>query len=335
MARGKKVLPKSKNRTRFQNKNNLYTKENDMPIIPTILPIFLLILFGYILKQINFPTDDFWQWAARVTYFVFFPVLIFRRLALSDLDPVRLQEIFLVIGLPVIALSLLFFVLRPLMRLKDSSFTSVFQGGIRFNTYIGLALSEALWSVNGAEVAALTIALLIPIVNIACVIALTLFGSAPGRGLLAVMRSLIQNPLILAAALGLLFQGLALPLPQVADTFLLILGRPALPVGLITVGAGLSLQPMSGLMRALVWSIVVKMVLLPFAVLGAGAYWGIDGLAWRVAFIFAVLPTATSAYVLARELGGDSRLMAAILTVQTLLAMATIPLSLWLFPGAL
>jgi predicted permease len=305
-----------------------------MPIVPTILPIFLLILFGYVLKRLAFPSEGFWQGAARVTYFIFFPVLIFRRLALSELDPVSLREIFLLVGLPVIALALLLFLLRPLMHLSGSGFTSVFQGGIRFNTYIGLALSEALWSVKGAEIAALTIALLIPIVNVACVIALTLFGGAPGRGWRAVARSLVQNPLILAALLGLLFQGLALPLPPVAETFLAILGRPALPVGLITVGAGLSLQPMPGLGRGLLWSMVVKMVLLPLAVAGSGVYWGIGGLSLAVAFIFAVLPTATSAYVLARELGGDSRLMAAILTVQTLAAMATIPLSLWLFPVA-
>ncbi len=72
----------------------------------------------------------------------------------------------------------------------------------------------------------------------------------------------------------------------------------------------------------------IKLLLMPAFVLSLAWLLGLDPVSRDVALLFAALPTATSAYILARQLGGDAELMAAIITGQTLLAMLTLPL--WL-----
>ena len=57
---------------------------------------------------------------------------------------------------------------------------------------------------------------------------------------------------------------------------------------------------------------------------------GVTGEAARVGLVFQAIATAPSAYVMARQLGGNARLMAALIAVQTLLSMVTLPLVLGL-----
>lgn len=75
----------------------------------------------------------------------------------------------------------------------------------------------------------------------------------------------------------------------------------------------------------------MKLLAFPTMVVGLAWALGLSGLLVQVAVLLAALPTATSAYILARQLGGDAPLMAGIISGQTLLAMVTIPLMLSLF----
>ncbi len=101
-----------------------------------------------------------------------------------------------------------------------------------------------------------------------------------------------------------------------------------LPLGLLLVGAGLDLATLHRQPRGMAIAAAAKLLLLPAVVFGLARLLGLDGAGAVVAVVFAALPTAPSAYVLAEQMGGDAPLMAAILTLQTLLAIATLPL--WL-----
>src|SRR5699024_1149441 len=109
-----------------------------------------------------------------------------------------------------------------------------------------------------------------------------------------------------------------------------ITGRAALPLGLMTVGAGLQLRLRWHDAAATAWSAVFKLATMPLLALAAAGLFGLSTLETQILVLFAALPTATSAYILARQLGGDHTLLATILTVETLLSALTLPVVLLL-----
>jgi len=297
---------------------------NHLPLILGALgPIFALILLGLGLRRSGFPGDGFWPAAERFTYFLLFPALLVHRLALSRLGDYAVGPVAVVIVALLLGMTALVCVLRPWLKVDGPAFTSVYQGVIRFNTYVGLAVVLAVFHADGGTVAALVMAIMIPLINVLCVLVLTVHagGSATMAG---VARGLLTNPLILGCltGIGLNLSGIGLPWGSAA--VLEILARAALPLGLLAVGAGLRLEGLArpGLLAA---ASALKLVALP--ALAAGLCWVMQPgrLETAVLVTFAALPGAPTAYILARQMGGDVPLIAAIVTVETAAALVTLP----------
>ena len=301
-----------------------------MSSLPLILgalgPIFGLILIGFSLRRVGFSGDGFWPAAERLTYFVLFPALLIQRLALSRIGDYAVLPVAVVIITLLLLMTALVYLLRPWLKVNGPAFSSVYQGAIRFNTYVGLAVALAVFNPEGGAVAALVMAIMIPSINVLCVLVLNLHagGNATVGG---VVRGLIGNPLILAclAGIGLNLSGIGLPWGSAA--ILEILARAALPLGLLAVGAGLRVE---GLTRPGLLVATSSLKLLALPALAGTLCWLVNPgrLETAVLVTFTALPGASTAYILARQLGGDAALMAAIITVETALALLTLPLAL-------
>lgn len=291
-----------------------------------LIPIFGLIVLGYFLRAFKFPGDTFWPPAARLTYLVFFPALLTQTVATAQLHQLELLPIITALTAAVVAVSGLVVLSKPLLPVDNPGFTSLFQGSIRHNTYVGLAAAAALLGAEGLTLAAVALVTLIPLVNLFSVIILTRFTSKTELGYGQMIKSVLTNPLILACLLGALLNVTGVGLPFMVDDWLGLLGRAALPLGLLVVGAGLDM----GLLRYAVWPLVVaagfKLVIFPTLTALFCGLFGLTGGVLTICVIFTALPCAPSAYILAMELGGDARLMAAVLTGQTILAAVTMPL---------
>jgi malonate transporter and related proteins len=146
--------------------------------------------------------------------------------------------------------------------------------------------------------------------------------------LAGVARQIVTNPLILACLAGAVLNLTGIGPPPVLGEMLRLLGRAALPIGLLAVGAALDLEAARRAKRVSGLASLLKLAALPALAYGLGAAFGADGVALSVGVVFAAVPTATSAYILARQLGGDAALMANLCTLQTLLALVTLPLVL-------
>ena len=297
---------------------------NQLPIILSALgPIFTLILLGLGLRRFGFPGDGFWPAAERFTYFILFPALLVQRLALARLGDYAVGPVAAVIVMLLLGMTALVYALRPWLKVDGPAFTSVYQGTIRFNTYVGLAVALAVFQAEGGTVAALVMAIMIPLINLLCVLVLTVHagGSATVAG---VARGLMTNPLILGCltGIGLNLSGIGLPWGSAA--VLEILARAALPLGLLAVGAGLRVD---GLARPGLLAAVSALKLLALPALAGILCWVVEPgrLETAVLVMFAALPGAPTAYILARQLGGDAPLIAAIVTVETAAALVTLP----------
>jgi hypothetical protein len=110
-----------------------------------------------------------------------------------------------------------------------------------------------------------------------------------------------------------------------------LLGRAALPLGLLAVGAGLQIKALNTNIIIISLTCLVKLLIYPGCTALFCYSFGITGPPLTIAVLFAGLPTASSAYILARQLGGDHELMASIITVQTAISAMTLPLILYLW----
>ncbi|MBK8509767.1 MAG: AEC family transporter [Candidatus Competibacteraceae bacterium] len=295
-------------------------------ILGALGPIFAMILLGCALKRAQFPGDGFWPAAERFTYFVLFPALLMHQLALARLTDFAVKPVALVIVALLLLMTAVVYALRPWLKVDGPAFTSVYQGVIRFNTYVGLAVVLAVFHAEGGTVAALVMAIMIPLINVLCVLVLTAHAGG-GVTFGGVLRGLITNPLIVAClvGIGLNMTGIGLPLGSAA--VLDILARAALPLGLLAVGAGLRLDALArpGL---LVGTSALKLLIMPVLAGVLCCLVNPGRLETAVLVTFAALPSASAAYILARQLGGNAALIAAILTVETALALVTLPLIL-------
>lgn len=288
-------------------------------------PLFLLILLGAVLGYWRWPNDTFWPQMERLIYFVLFPAMLVGTLATADVSQVPVGRLALVLLGAMVMFGLLLWRLRGWLQLTPAAFTSVFQGAVRFNTYVGVAGAAALHGSLGATTAAVAVALMVPVVNVMCVASFVAAGTLGGASVGKSAMALIKNPLILACLAGIGLNLTGVGLPGWSQNTVELLGRAALPLGLVAVGVALRPAALLRIDRGVMATNSVKLLLMPALVLAFTWILQLDPVSRDVALLFAALPTATSAYILARQLGGDAELMAAIITGQTLLAMLTLP----------
>lgn len=296
-----------------------------------VLPVFLLIFIGTLLFRSGWLGSGFWKDAEHLTYFALFPALIVGTLAKADLDWGEMFPMVLAIDGSIVVVTVVALVLRPLLRMGGPQTGAFVQGVVRMNTYLGLAVAFALFGQEGLAQAAVAVAAIVPLVNLLSVSVLVRWGESQREAGVGLLRLLATNPLILACVVGLGLNLSGIGLPPVVGPMLEILGRSALALGLLAVGAALDPGAVREGGRLLGVSLLLKLLLLPALTWLGCLLLGVEGVSLAVAVLFNGLPTATSAYILARQLGGDYRLMAAIITGQTAFSMLTIPLLLrWL-----
>ncbi|HDQ40423.1 MAG TPA: AEC family transporter [Desulfonatronum sp.] len=302
-----------------------------LQIITALTPIFLLILLGWVFKKMNFPGESFWPSAEKITYYVFFPALLFISLYRARFAELDVGPMALTVALAMVAVSGFMLLLRPRLPLSDPSFSSFFQGGLRPNTYVGISAAFVLFGTQGLTLAAMVIAVMIPLANLISVSVVSWYGQNHNKGWAGVSGALIRNPLILSCLLGIGANIANVPLEFGLIEFIVILSQASLSLGLLSVGAGLRFQGLSGNLRVIGLSGAVKLVLLPFLAAFGAWLFGLGTVSASVIVVFAALPCGPAAYVLARQMGGDRNLMAEIITVQTVAAFLTMPVLLTLF----
>ena len=292
-----------------------------LTLFQALWPLFALIIGGYLLRRWDFPGEAFWPAAERLNYFILFPALLFSSLATAPLEnpalPRLAAAVFLGLGIGWAALLLA----RRLLVWPAARFGAITQGILRFNTYLGLAAVGSLYGKEGLAMAALMLALMVPTVNLMSVWSLTAERGVSLRGLLMPMA---KNPLILACLGGALVNFAGFGLPGGTDRLLNLLAVASLPLGLLCVGAALRPQELAGEVPALAWNCALRLLAMPALAFTVARVLGLPAMESSILVLFFALPTAPTAYVLTRQLGGDSHLMAGIITLQTLLAASSL-----------
>ncbi|MCX8086800.1 MAG: AEC family transporter [Rhodocyclaceae bacterium] len=293
-----------------------------------LLPDFALILLGFALRRWMSLGDHFWSGLEKLVYFVLFPALLFNAITKTPLSfsavPLIGTGAAAMLGAMLLALAA-----RPFMRLSAISFASQFQCAFRFNTYIGLAVAAKLHGAAGIAAMGLLAGGMVPFANLAAVWMLARHGET------SVWRELARNPLFLATLAALIWNLAGAGVPSPLAQFLGRLAEAAIALGLLAVGAALRLKGSLGEhgRGPAAWFLAVKLVGMPLMAWLAAQTLGLTGIHFDVAIVFAALPTASSAYILAQRMGGDGLRVAWLISASTLLGMLSLPLWLALLLG--
>ena len=297
-------------------------------IFESILPIFLLVLLGVWLRRSKLVDQGLWVGLEQFGYYLLFPALLFSTLAKADFTGMKSDATAIATIGSVTLMSISLLLIWPLLRrsgVSGATFTSIFQTATRWNAFIALAIAEKLHGALGLSLTALVMTLIIIPINFYNVAVLVWF-SGGSRGVGFFFLKIATNPLIISSVLGILFNlaGIALYAPVM--TAIDMLATASLSLGLVLVGAGLKIADALKPSAPALLAVALKLIVMPVFMVGASALLGIRGDALTVIALGAAVPTAMNGYLLAKQMGGDAELYAAIATVQTAVSFFTIPL---------
>lgn len=291
-----------------------------------ILPIVLVLTLGWGLRVGGLVPAPMWEGIETLSFRVLIPAVLVIAIAGADLGAGQAGPLALALlaTLAVGAAGLLAARAVGWLRVPGPVFGAMFQTTLRWNGFIALALAR-LWSGEaGFAMVAITMAVMIPPINIASILVLAAFG--PGKATLrGAALTVLRNPIVQAAVLGLALNltGTAIPLPLAQA--LGLVGDAALGIGILAVGAALSPVRLLTLSGRVWGGVALRPLAMPLVFAAVGSALALEPLAMLTGLMAFAVPAATNGYIITRKMGGDAALYADILALQTLVSLALLP----------
>ena len=303
-------------------------------ILEALVPTFFLVGLGLYVRRSGLVPDEQWAGLESLSYWLFFPALIFYSLITADLKSVPLGNMTFALLATVATMAILLLLSYPLLKstlkLDGPSYTSIYQGALRWNGFIALAIVQKAYGNDSMALVAVGMATMIPMINVIVVTVLSIFASNSKPNFKALMINLLKNPFIWASLGGLSFNLLEIPIWEPLEATIDVTARAGLATGLLIVGAGLRLRYIYPVTCDIWLGTLLRLFGMPTLAIFFSWFVGLRGEALEVVVICTAVPTAMNSYVMAKKMGGNAPLVAAIVTLQTFLSAATIPLFLML-----
>lgn len=294
-------------------------------MITILFPSITLIGLGFYLFQSRILDEKFWNGAEKLNYYILFPALLFSSLANADMNMGHLNSILTVIFLIMAMIIAGVYLFAKLNRTPIAQIGVYVQSLIRFNTYLGLSIATTL---NNAEIKSILVnilAIAIPLVNVISILSLT---DKDQLNIKNIFWSLIKNPLISSCILGITFNVLNIPIWSGFVNLLNAFSSSSLMLGLLCVGTAIQFSTLRVYLKKSLLISLLRLLLIPLIAFICLQFFELSHAAVIAIMIFFSIPTASSAYILTKLLNGDHQLMAASISMQTLLSVFTLALIL-------
>lgn len=306
--------------------------ENLIFSLNSTVPVFLVIVIGWILKQRGMLTDGFCSAAEKFNFQITLPALLFR-----DISGVNIREAFdLRYTLFCAAATTLCFLgawIGARLFLRDRYAVGAFvQACYRGSAAVlGIAFIQNIYGSSG--MAPMMIVSSVPLFNIYAVLVLVLENPENrGSGSVAIKKALIgicKNPIIWGILAGSVFSLLNLQLPAMLDKTVGSLAAMATPLALIVVGAGFEGTKALSKLRPTLWIAFIKLVGQPLVFLPIAAAMGFTGDKMIAVLVMLAAPTTPSCYIMAKNMNGDHLLTSSAVVATTLLSAFTLTFWIW------
>ena len=307
--------------------------ENFIYSVDATFPIFLVMVIGYILKQIGMLNDNFVTVANRFNFKVTLPFMLFRDI--SGVDIRAVFDIRYVLFCALVSTACFWIIWGGVkLFLKDQSMRGAFvQASFRSSAAVmGLAFIQNMY--GSSAMGPLMIVSAVPLYNIFSVIVLTFEGARSGevdpkQKIKAACINIAKNPIILGILTGLIVGLLGIDFPVIVDKTVNSVAQMATPLALITIGAGFEGRKALAKIRPTIAASMIKLVIQPLIFLAVAAWMGFRGEQMIAILIMLASPTTPSCYIMAKNMDNDGVLTASVIVMTTLLAAFT--LTGWIF----
>lgn len=304
--------------------------------ISIVLPVFLIIALGTLLRRLKLFDAAFLQQTNRLVYMVFLPLLLFYKIGKADFASYFNGPLVVGSSLAIMLGFLLTYFFGGLRRYPAAVRGSFCQGSFRGNlAYVGLAICLNAYGEDGLTRAGILMGFLVPVLNLFAILALLLPHDRQDQGKRPNwLAQIVLNPLIIASFLGIIWSYWQLPIPLVIDRALGITAGVTLPLALLAIGGSFSLERLKGDLQLAGLASTVKLAVLPLLALALLVPLGVSGSDLGIGVLMAGTPAATATYIMAHQLKGDAELAGSIVMLSTLSSAFSYTVLLLLLKGA-
>lgn len=294
-----------------------------------VLPIFLILSLGYILKKLKILDELTTKNMNSINFKVFLPLLLFYNVYKTDLSVVFNPKLLIFSIISVILVFLLLFIIIPLLEKDNRKRGVIIQGIFRSNFVIfGVPVCEALFGQNATGVASMLIAIVVPLFNFLAVICLEIYRGG-NINFKKIIKGIITNPLIIASIIGLFFIYFKIKLPTPIEKTINDISKIATPLAFILLGSSFTFSAFSVYIKQLSITILGKLIIVPGIVLYIAALLGFRNVELTCLLSVFASPTAVSSYTMAEQMDGDSILAGQIVVLTSIISIITV--FLWIF----
>lgn len=303
--------------------------DNLLLSIRVVLPLFLMMVIGYLLRQRNLWDDKTLSVMNNVCFRIFLPVMLFLNIYQTDIADVFNPKLILFSAVSVIILFSALFFIVPSFEKMDCRRGVLIQGMYRSNFILfGMPVTIALLGEGNAGCTSVLIAVIIPIFNVLAVFVLEYFCGEKSD-YKKVFKGILTNPLIWGALIGGLFKMLNIAIPLPVETTLKQISGLATPLALLILGGSFHFQKVSGYLKQLTAAVTTRLFVIPAIFLPIGIMLGFRGAELIALLTLFGSPAAVSSFTMACQMGGDSELAGQIVVFSS--AFSVLSMFIWIF----
>ena len=296
------------------------------------VPVFLIMVLGYLLRQCKLVDASFVQTLNSLNYKFTLPVLLFRDISTSGFTEVwDTKYVTFCFAVTLSSIMILWVIVSLFYKDKDSRGEFI-QGAYRSSAAVlGIAFIQNIYGDSG--MAPLMIIATVPLYNIAAVLVLSFTG--PNKGPLNKERFLkscldiLRNPIIWGILLGMIASCFHITFPVIVDKSVSQIAALATPLALIGLGAGFEGAKALGKLTPTLVCSSIKLVILPALFLPLAMHLGFTGQKLVAILIMLGSPTTVSCYIMAKHMGHEGTLTGSTVVATTFLSSVT--LTIWLY----
>ncbi len=308
--------------------------ENVLFSLNSTLPLFFVMVLGYVLYQKKFLSDGFVAGANKFVFYVALPVQLFRDLGSTDVRA-TFDGAYVLFCFAVTLVSILTLWALAKLCLKNKSLVGEFVQ-VCYRSSAAILGSAFLQSIYGdASMSSLMILGSVPLYNVMAVVILTLESpdaaqtSSMAAKLKKSIRGIVTNPILLGIAAGFAWSLLGLPMPAMLNKTLSNVAGLTSPLALLVIGAGFKGRKALGYLRPTAAATVVKLMLLPALFLPLAVHFGFTDEKLVALLVMLGSISTPACYVMAKQMGHEGVLTGSVCVTTTL--FSAFSLTFWLF----
>ncbi len=302
-----------------------------MEVLNIVLPVFSIIALGFILKEKKFLTESDIKTLNKVTFYIALPLLIAYDVATADFSEVFHLRLIIGLYLAIGAMFLFSYVIGGVLGLDNRRRSAVMMTSFRGNlAYVGFPIIVNAFGEDALAQTAVVVSFLVPYMLFLVIASVALCNGADdkvknGKG---VLRSTLQNPLVISSIIGLSLSAIGFQIPYMVDKMVKPLTQMALPIALLGIGGSVDTTKLRGDLKLTGLIGTLKLIVLVLFGMGILYFMGVTGFPRKMGLVLLAMPPAVSTYIVASGMDSDSDLVASGLVVSTIASIFTI--SIWL-----